>query len=204
MKPNRNTQIAIFPTPFGHQNAVVLTIHNVGPAAVAAMNKDDVHHAPHNKSNEERVSVADSAKDLLFLQNDDTPDRPSDVEKGLPWKDYRAEYKLHDLGGILTVAVRHRKLFHISELARLELQEVLAKLRRLRHPNVLEFIHAYKTRTSLHAVFESTAINFLHLVKCPVYLDEAQLGAVVGQISNGFRPLKTKTDICADIPEFKG
>ncbi|KAJ0347922.1 hypothetical protein COL154_013809, partial [Colletotrichum chrysophilum] len=185
MKPNRKTQIAIFPTSFGHQNAAALTNHNVGPAAVAAVSKDKLYHAPHVKSNEERVSVADSAKDHLSPQNDDTSDRPLDVEKGLPWKDYHAEYKLHDLGGILTVAVRHRKLFHISELARLESQEVLAKLRRLRHPNVLEFIHAYKTHTSLHAVFESTAINFLHLVKCPVYLDEAQLGAVVGQVSNG-------------------
>lgn len=156
------------------------------------MNKDDVHHASHIKSDAERVSLADIAKDPLSLQNDNTSDCPSDVEKGLPWKDYYAQYQLHDLGGNLTVAVRHRKRFHISELARLESQEVLAKLRRLRHPNVLEFIHAYKTHTSLHAVFEPTAINFLHLVKCPVYLDEAQLGAVVGQVSIGARLLKTK------------
>ncbi|KAF4415974.1 hypothetical protein CFRS1_v014952 [Colletotrichum fructicola] len=91
MKPNRKTQIAIFPTSFGHQNAAALTSHNVGPAAVAAVSKDKLHHAPHVKSNKERVSVADSAKDYLSLQNDDTSDRPLDVEKGLPWKDYHAD-----------------------------------------------------------------------------------------------------------------
>ncbi|KAF4772732.1 hypothetical protein HER10_EVM0007608 [Colletotrichum scovillei] len=117
-------------------------------------------------------------------------DRPSHVEKGSPWKHYQAQFELNDLGGTLIVASRHRKLFHISELARTESKQILENLKMLRHPNIVEFIEAYMTSTSFHAVFEATAISLLHVAKCPIYPDEAQLGAIVGQVVDGLSYLE--------------
>ncbi|OHE90321.1 FAD-binding domain-containing protein [Colletotrichum orchidophilum] len=181
MNHNRKTQIAIFSNDYNVPNAAA-SDPRARPATHAAAGKAD-RHLPVQTENQkkERFLAVDSAKGLHSPKHDNTLDRPSDVENGSPWKHYQAEFELQDLGGTLTVASRHRRLFHISELARTESKEVLEKLRRLRHPNVVEFIHAYMTPTSLHAVFEATAVSLLHVAKCPTYPDKSQLGAIVGQ-----------------------
>ncbi|KXH48215.1 FAD-binding domain-containing protein [Colletotrichum salicis] len=183
MNPNRKTQIAIFSNGHSIPNAAA-SDPRARPATKAAAGKAD-RHLPTQMENQkkERVLAVNSGTGVYGLGHDDISDRLSVVERGSPWKHYQAEFELHDLGGALTVATKHRKLFHISELARTESKEVLEKLRSLRHPNIVEFIHAYLTSTSFHAVFEATAVSLLHVAKCPTYPDTAQLGAIVGQLT---------------------
>ncbi|KAK2051867.1 hypothetical protein LY76DRAFT_470034, partial [Colletotrichum caudatum] len=107
------------------------------------------------------------------------------IEWNSPWKQYREAFQLHDLGGSLTVAFREGTQAHIRKVAVLESTDALLKFRRLRHRNIVEFVHAYMTDACLYAVFEPTSFSLLHLAKCPRYPDEAQLGAIVSQVVDG-------------------
>ncbi|KAL4403350.1 FAD-binding domain-containing protein [Colletotrichum abscissum] len=190
MKSNRKTQIAIFSNGYNASSAAA-SDPRARPAAHTAAGKHDRHLPKQTESQKkERVLAAVPERGLPSPKHDNMSDRPSHVEKGSPWKHYQAEFELNDLGGTLTVASRHRKLFHIRELVRTESKEVLEKLRVLRHPNVVEFIQAYMTPTSFHAVFEAMAVSLLHVVECPIYPDEAQLGAIVGQVVDGLSYLE--------------
>ncbi|KAK2050973.1 hypothetical protein LY76DRAFT_529434 [Colletotrichum caudatum] len=108
-----------------------------------------------------------------------------DVEWNSPWKHYKAEFELHDLGGSVTVAVRQRTQVYIRRLAVSESEDALSKFRGLRHQNVVEFIYAYMTKTYLYVVLECITFSLYHLAKCPIYPDEAQLGTIVGQVVSG-------------------
>ncbi|GJC91127.1 serine/threonine-protein kinase [Colletotrichum spaethianum] len=191
MKPNRKTQIAIFPAHHTVENATA-SGHSVRSATDTPATNDSLHIASRPEKRKVDATVTGSAQNIVRSQKTHSSAQTSDIEWSSPWKHYREEFQLHDLGGSLTVAVRQERQVHIRKIALLESKEALSKFRRLRHRNVVEFIHAYMTDPSLHAVFEPTTFSLYHLAKCPKYPDEAQLGAIVGQVVDGLSYLEAE------------
>ncbi|WQF76928.1 Putative serine-threonine/tyrosine-protein kinase, catalytic [Colletotrichum destructivum] len=190
MKPNRKTQIAMFPAHHTVENATAPD-HRAYSAADTPATSDSLHIALRPKRKFD-ATLEDSAQNIVRSQKTHSSAQTSDIEWNSPWKHYREEFQLHDLGGSLTVAVRQGTQVHIRKIALLESQDALSKFRRLRHQNVVEFVHAYMTDTYLHAVFEPTTFSLYHLAKCPKYPDEAQLGAIVGQVVDGLSYLEAE------------
>ncbi|GKT61193.1 serine/threonine protein kinase [Colletotrichum tofieldiae] len=191
MKPNRKTQIAIFPA---HRNVENTTVsdHRVYSATDTPATNDNLHIASQPEKKKVDATFTDSAQNIFRSQKTHSSARTSDIEWNSPWKHYQEEFQLHDLGGSLTVAVRQGTQVHVRKLALLESKDALSKFRRLRHQNIIEFIHAYMTDPYLHAVFEPTTFSLYHLAKCPKYPDEAQLGAIVSQVVDGLSYLEAE------------
>ncbi|KAK2005412.1 hypothetical protein LZ32DRAFT_696670 [Colletotrichum eremochloae] len=169
-------------------------LSEVCPAIDTLAKNDDSHVASQAGKNKDRAMFAGSAQSIDRSRETifPGPARTPDIEWNSPWKQYREAFQLHDLGGSLTVAVREGTQAHIRKLAVLESTDALLKLRRLRHQNIVEFIHAYMTDACLYAVFEPTSFSLLHLAKCPKYPDEAQLGAIVSQVVDGLSYLEAE------------
>ncbi|KAL0933521.1 serine/threonine protein kinase [Colletotrichum truncatum] len=184
MKPNRKTQIAIFPARYGRENATAPD-HKVYPATDTSTTKDNLQIAPQQEKTKHPAMFTDKAQAIVRPQRDLFSVRTTDVEWGSPWKNYQEQFKLHDLWDSLIVAVGQGELVHVKEMAPLESKDALSKFRILRHKNIIEFIHAYMTDTCLYAIFEPTAFSLLHLALCPRYPNESQLGAIVGQVNDG-------------------
>ncbi|KZL83408.1 fad-binding domain-containing protein [Colletotrichum incanum] len=198
MEPNQKTQIDVFPA----QNSLADTIatdHKARPKANKAATNDESHVQLKPKKKQGHVTNLDMTRTVVRSGHKHFSVRTPDIEWNSPWKHYRAEFELHDLGGSVTVAVRQRTLVHIRRLAVSESEDALSKLRRLRHQNIVQFIHAYMTKTYLYVVLECTTISLHQLAKCPIYPDEAQLGTIVGQVSseehNFWRLQQSKIDI---------
>ncbi|KAK1973401.1 hypothetical protein LZ30DRAFT_827995 [Colletotrichum cereale] len=191
MKPNRKTQIAIFPTHHNDENATA-SDHRVYSATDTPATNDNLHIASQPVKKKVDATFTDPSQNFVRSQKPHFSTRTSNVEWSSPWKHYREEFQLHDLGGSLTVAVRQGRQVHIRKLALLESKDALSKFRMLRHQNVVEFIHAYMTDSYLHAVFEPTTFSLYHLAKCPKYPNEAQLGAIVGQVVDGLSYLEAE------------
>ncbi|WQF77136.1 Putative protein kinase-like domain superfamily [Colletotrichum destructivum] len=180
MEPNQKTQIDVFPA----QNSLADTIatgHKARPKANKAATNDESHVQLKPKKKQDHVTNLDMTRTVVRSGHKHFSVRTPDIEWNSPWKHYRAEFELHDLGGSVTVAVRQRTLVHIRRLAVSESEDALSKLRRLRHQNIVQFIYAYMTKTYLYVVLECTTISLHQLAKCPIYPDEAQLGTIVGQ-----------------------
>ncbi|KAK1966788.1 hypothetical protein LY78DRAFT_669481 [Colletotrichum sublineola] len=193
MKPNRKTQIAIFPSHLSVHDDVA-PHRRVYPAINTPATSDDLHAASDAEKTEDHVLFVDPAQSINHSHKAifTAPARTSDVEWNSPWKHYREGFQLHDLGGSLTVAVRDGTQVHIRKVSVPESTDALSKFRRLRHQNIVEFIHAYMTDSCLYAVFEPTTFSLFHLAKCPKYPDEAQLGAIVSQVVGGLSYLEAE------------
>ncbi|GKT61088.1 serine/threonine protein kinase [Colletotrichum tofieldiae] len=191
MKPNRKTQIAIFPAHHTVENGTA-SDHRISSATDTPATNDNLHIASRPQKKRVDVMFTDSAQSIARSHKTHSSAQTSDIEWNSPWKHYREEFQLHDLGGSLTVAVRQGTQVHIRKIALLESQDALSKFRRLRHQNVVEFVHAYMADPYLHAVFEPTMFSLYHLAKCPKYPDENQLGVIVGQVVDGLSYLEAE------------
>ncbi|KZL80231.1 fad-binding domain-containing protein [Colletotrichum incanum] len=157
MKPNRKTQIAIFPAYYTVENATA-SDHKVHSATDTPATNDSLHITSRPEKRKVDATVTGLAQKTVRSQKAYSSAQTSDIEWSSPWKHYREEFQLHDLGGSLTVAVSQGRQVYIRKIALLESKDALSKFRSLRHRNIVEFIHAYMTDPYMHAVFEPTTI----------------------------------------------
>ena len=101
-----------------------------------------------------------------------------------PWDTYTKEYEL-DLGGAIDVSTRKApsKLVHIRTFPTKAAEKPLHMFGQLRNNNIVNVLEAFITDNSLYIVLEYMHISLQQVVKCPAYLNERQLGAIIGQVS---------------------
>jgi len=104
-----------------------------------------------------------------------------------PWERYTKEYDLN-LGGPVVVSVRVAppvELVHVRAFPTSTAEKTLHMFRHIQHNKIVTAIDAFITDDFLYVVLEHMPVTLEHIVGCPAYPDDRQLGAILGQV--GFR-----------------
>lgn len=110
------------------------------------------------------------------------------VRNESPWETFKPAFSCR-LAGTVIIAGR-RSCFcpslpiAIREYSAEDADKMLHRFRYNKHENVLAARECYTGEGSMYALVEDLPLTLEHLVGCrPIYLGEAQLGAIVGQVS---------------------
>lgn len=103
-----------------------------------------------------------------------------------PWKRYVKTFDL-ELAGWVEVAVRKADpigLVHVKKFLNPGAEKALHMIRLLQHRNIVTALGTFATDDGLYVVFEPMSICLERMVASPVYPNERQLAALLGQVSS--------------------
>lgn len=109
------------------------------------------------------------------------------VRNESPWETFKPSFSCR-LAGTVVIAAR-RSCFHpslptaIREYSADDADKMLHRFRHIKHENVLAARECFTGEGTMYALVEDLPLTLEHLVGCrPIYLGEAQLGAIIGQV----------------------
>jgi hypothetical protein len=103
-----------------------------------------------------------------------------------PWEKYTKEYDLN-LGGPVVVSVRKAppvELVQVRAFPTLMAEKTLHMFRHIQHNKIVTALDAFTTDDFLYVVLEHMPVTLEHIIGCPAYPDERQLGAILGQVAS--------------------
>lgn len=105
------------------------------------------------------------------------------TETGKPWGEYGELYKLNDLEGKASVAIRKsapRTLVIIQTFTNQGAESPVRK--RLEHKNICTIIKNFTDSNKIYTVFEHLDLTWEHIINCFEFPSELQLAALLGQV----------------------
>ncbi len=105
------------------------------------------------------------------------------TETGKPWNEYAELYKLNDLEGKASVAIRKRVPRTVVIIQAFTNQEVESTIRKqLEHKNVCTIIKKFTDSNKTYTVFEHMDLTWEHIINCFEFPSELQLASLLGQV----------------------
>lgn len=111
------------------------------------------------------------------------PTTTGQTETGKPWGEFGELYKLNDLEGKASVAIRKRTPRTLVIIQAFTSQEVESTIRNhLEHKNVCTIIKKFTDSNKTYTVFEHMDLTWEHIINCFEFPSELQLAALLGQV----------------------